>query len=182
MNIDTKILDKILAHWTKPHLKRLYMVTKWDLSRGHKIGSKHKTITIIHQMKRMKEIISIDAEKHLTKPNSLLWWSSVQFSHSVMSDSLWPLDCSTPGLLVHHQLLELAQTQVHWVRDAIQPSHPLSSPSPPAFNLSQHQGLFQWVSSSHQVAKMLELQLQYQYIPMNIQDWLPLGLTGLISQ
>ena len=64
-----------------------------------------------------------------------------------------PKDCSTPGLPVHHHLLELAQAHVHWVGDAIQPSHPLSSPSPPAFNLSQHQGLFQWVSSSQQVAQ-----------------------------
>ena len=62
-----------------------------------------------------------------------------------------PVDCSTPGFPVH-QLPELAQTHVHWVGDAIQPSHPLSSPSPPALNLSQHRGLFQWVSSSHQVA------------------------------
>ena len=63
------------------------------------------------------------------------------------------MDWSTPGFPVHHQLPELAQTHVHWVSDTIQPSHPLSSPSPPAFNLSQNQGLFQWVSSSHQVAK-----------------------------
>ena len=68
-----------------------------------------------------------------------------------------PMDCSTPGFPVHHQLPELAQTHVHWVSDTIQPSHPLLSPSPPAFNLSQHQGLFQWISSSHQVAKVLEL-------------------------
>ena len=74
-----------------------------------------------------------------------------------------PVDCSTPGLPVHHQLPELTQTHVHWVNDAIQSSHPLSSPSPPAFNLSQHQGLFQWVSSSRQVAKVLELQLQHQF-------------------
>ena len=66
---------------------------------------------------------------------------SVQFSRSVVSDSLRP-HCSMPGLPVHHQLLELAQTHVHQVADAIQPSHPLSSPSPPALNLSQHQGLF----------------------------------------
>jgi len=72
-----------------------------------------------------------------------------------------PTDCSTPGLPVHHQLPELAQTHVHRVSDAIQPSHPLSSPSPPAFNLSQHQGVFQWVSSSNQVAKVLEFQLQH---------------------
>ena len=73
-----------------------------------------------------------------------------------------PMDCSTPGFPVHHQLLELAQTQVHQVGDAIQPSHPLLSSSPPAFNLSQHWDLFQWVSSSHQVAKVLEFQLQHQ--------------------
>ena len=72
-----------------------------------------------------------------------------------------PIDCSTQGLPVHHQLLQLAQTHVHRVSDATQPSHPLSSPSP-AFSLSQHQGLFQWVSSLHQVAKVLELQRQHQ--------------------
>ena len=72
-----------------------------------------------------------------------------------------PMDCSVPGLPVQHQLPELAQTQVHWVSDAIQPSNPLSSPSPPAFILSQHQGLFKWVSSSHQVSKVLEFQLQH---------------------
>ena len=73
-----------------------------------------------------------------------------------------PMNCSTPGLLVHHQLLESTQTHVHWVGDAIEPSHPLSSPSPPALNLSQHQGIFKWVSSLHQVAKVLEFQLQHQ--------------------
>ena len=76
-----------------------------------------------------------------------------------------PMDCSTPGLPVHHHLPELTQTHVHQVGDAIQPSHPLSSPSPPAPNPSQHQGLFQWVSSLHQVAKGLELQLQHQSSP-----------------
>ena len=74
-----------------------------------------------------------------------------------------PMDCSTPDFPVHHELPELAQTHIHWVGDALQSSHPLSSPSPPAFNLSQYQGLFKWVSSSHQVAKVLELQLKYQY-------------------
>ena len=73
-----------------------------------------------------------------------------------------PMDCSTPGFPVLHSLLELAQTHVHWAGDAIQPSHPLLPPSPLTFNLSQHQGLFQWGSSSHQVAKVLELQLQHQ--------------------
>ena len=77
-----------------------------------------------------------------------------------------PMNCSTPGLPVHHQLLEFTQTHVHWVGDAIQPSHPLLSPSPPALNLSLHQGPFKWVSSSHQVAKVLEFQLQYQSFQM----------------
>ena len=72
------------------------------------------------------------------------------------------MDYSTLGFPVHHQLLELAQTHVHCISDAIQPSHPLSSPSLPAFNLSQHQGLFQWASSLHQVARVLEFQLQHQ--------------------
>ena len=72
------------------------------------------------------------------------------------------VDCSTLGLPVHHQLLEPIQTHVHWVGDDIQPSHPLSSPFPPALNLSQHQGLLQWDSSLHQVAKVLEFQLQHQ--------------------
>ena len=73
-----------------------------------------------------------------------------------------PMDCSTPGFPVHHQLSEPTQTHIHCVGDAIQPSHPLWSSSPPTFNLSQHQGLFQWVTSSHQVAKVLEFQLQHQ--------------------
>ena len=79
-----------------------------------------------------------------------------------------PMNCSTPGLRVHHQLPELTQTHAHRVSDAIQSFHPLSSPSPPAFNLSQHQGLFQWVSSLHQVAKVLKLQHQsFQWIFRN---------------
>ena len=89
-------------------------------------------------------------------------FSSVQFSHSVVSDSLRPHCRSTLGFPVHHQLPEIAQTHVHWVSDAIQPSYSLLSPSPPTFNLSQHQGFFQWVSSSNQVAKVLELQLHHQ--------------------
>ena len=85
------------------------------------------------------------------------------------------MDCSTPGLPVHHQLLEFTQTHVHWVSDAIQPSHPLSSPSPLAFNLSQHQGLFKWVSSLYQVAKVLEFQLEHHSGLISFKiDWLDL--------
>ena len=90
--------------------------------------------------------------------------SSVQFS-SVLQSCLTlcnPMDCSTPDLHAHHQFPEFTQTHAQWVSDAFQPSHPLSSPSPPTFNLSQHQDLFQWVSSSHQVAKVLEFQFQHQ--------------------
>ena len=93
--------------------------------------------------------------------------SSVQFSCSIRSDSLWPHDCSTPGLPVHHQLPELTHTHVHWVSDAIQPSYPYSSPSPPAFNLSQHQGLesvlpIRW-------PKYCSFSFT-SVLPMNIQD------------
>ena len=90
--------------------------------------------------------------------------SSVQFSSVTQSCPTLcdPMNRSTPGLPVHHQLLEFAQTHAHRVGDAIQPSHPLSSAPPPAPNRSQHQGLFQWVNSSHQVAKLLEFQLQHQ--------------------
>ena len=99
--------------------------------------------------------------------------------HSIMS-LCNPMDCSTPGLPVHHQLPELAQIHVHWVSDSIQPSHPLSSPSTPAFNLSQHQSLFQWVISSHQVAKVLEFQFsispsnEYSGLIFFRMDWLDL--------
>ena len=86
-------------------------------------------------------------------------FSSVVQSCPTLCD---PMNRSTPGLPVHHQLPEFSQTHVHRVGNAIQPSHPLSSPSPPAPNPSQHQGLFQWVNSSHEVTKVLEFQLQYQ--------------------
>ena len=90
---------------------------------------------------------------------SFCCWS-VAKSRLTLSNSM---DCSTPGVPVLHNLLEFAQTCVHWVHDAIQPTHhPLSPSSPPALNLSQHNGLFQWVGSSHHVVKVLELQHQHQ--------------------
>ena len=104
----------------------------------------------------------------------------LQFS-SVMSDPLDPTDCSTPSLPVHHQPPELGQTPVHWVSDEIWPFHSLSSPSPPAFNLFQRQGLFQWVRSLHQVAKVLEFQLtislssEYSGSISFRMDWLDLS-------
>ena len=105
-------------------------------------------------------------------------FSSVAQSCPTLCD---PLDCSKPGFPVHHPLPELAHTHVYGVGSAIQPSHPLSSPSPPVFNFSQHQGLFQWVSSLHQVAKSTGTSASASVLPMNIQDWFPLGWTGWIS-
>ena len=96
--------------------------------------------------------------------NRSCFWSPCLFS-SVAQSCLTlcdPVDCSMPDLPIHHQLPEFTQTLVHWVSDAIHPSQSLSSPSPPTFNLSQHQGLFKWVCSLRQVAKLWELQLQHQ--------------------
>ena len=103
--------------------------------------------------------------KHLPKAHlwCIIFWgfSSVQFSSVTQSCPTLcdPMNRSTPGLPVHHQLLDFTQTRFHWLGDAIQPFHPLSSPSPPAPNPSQHQTLFQRVNSSHEVAKVLEFQL-----------------------
>ena len=137
-----------------------------------------------------KEVSLIEIKRQ--KWQKYLQFSSVAHLCLILCD---PMDFSTPGLPVHHQLLEFTQTHVHWVGDAMQPSHPLSSPSPPTFNLSQHQDLFQWVSSSHQVARVLEFQLQHQsfqwifrtgfYIPRPSQTCpsfpIPLPATALIQ-
>ena len=102
------------------------------------------------------EVFCLDIHSHSTWVGQ---FSSVTQSWLTLCDTM---DCSTPGLTVHRQFPGFTQTHVHWVSDAIQPFHPLSSPSPPAFNVSKHQGLFKWVNSLHQVAKVLEFQLQHQ--------------------
>ena len=109
-------------------------------------------------------------------------WSSVQFRSVAQSCPTLcnPMDCSTPGLPVHHQFLEFTQTHVHWVGDTIQPSHPLLSPSPPAFNLSQHQGLFKGVNSTSG-GQSIGVSASTSVLPMNTQDCSPLGWTGWIS-
>ena len=98
----------------------------------------------------------------------------IHIQPSSVTQSCWtlcdPMNRSTTGLPVHHQLLEFTQTHVHWISDAIQPSHSLSSRSPPTFRLSQHQDLFKWVSSSHQVAKYWNFSFNV-ILPMNIHDW-----------
>ena len=119
--------------------------------------------------------VACQQNKHISPINPSVQFSSVAQSCPTLCD---PMDCSMPGLPVHHQLPEPTQTHVYHVGDAIQLSHSLSSPSPPTFNLYQHQGLFQWVSSSYQVAKLLATA---SVLPMNIQDWFPLGWTGWIS-
>ena len=91
------------------------------------------------------------------------------------------MDCSMPGFPVHHQLQELAQTHVHWVGDAIQPSLPLLSPSPSAFNLFQHQGFFPVSQFFTSGGQSIGVSASAPVLPMNIQDWFPLGLIGLIS-
>ena len=106
---------------------------------------------------------------------------SVQFSRSVMSDCLWPHELLHTRLPCPYQYLESTQTHVHRVDDAIQPSHPLSSPSPPVFNLSQDQGLFQWVNSLHQECQSIGVSASTSVLPKNTQAWSPLGWTGGIS-
>ena len=107
-----------------------------------------------------------------------LQFSSVAQSCLILCD---PMNRSTPGLPVHHQFPESTQTHVHRVDDAIQPSHPLLSPSPPALNFSQHQGLFQWVSSLPSGGQSIGVSALTSVLPMNTQDWSPLGWTGWIS-
>ena len=131
------------------------------------------------RFKMQKAIESKENVKHVGEFWQIIdliqWW--LLSSHSVVSDF------SVPGFSILRHLLKLAQTLVHWVGVAIQPSCPLLSPSPPAFHVSQHQGLFQWVSSSHQVAKLLELQFQHQplqwifRVELDWQVWSPCSLS-----
>ena len=110
------------------------------------------------------------------KPSVYLQFSSVTQSCQTLCD---PIDCSTPGHPVHHQLPEFTHTRVHRVGDASQPSHPLPSPSPVS-NISQHQGLFQWISCSHQVAKSIGASASASVLPRSIHCWFPLRLTDFI--
>ena len=111
-----------------------------------------------------------------------------QFGYESCPTLCEPMDCSTPGFTVHHQHPECTETYVHCISDAIQPSHSLLSPSPPAFSLSQHQSLFQWVSFLHQVAKVLEFQLQHHSFQWIFRtdffrmDWLDLLAVQGISR
>ena len=140
---------------------------------------------------RILEAVAISFSRVLSQPKDWTWVSCIggwilyhwatQFS-SVAQSSLTlcnPMDCSMSGLPVHHKLPEFAQTHVHWVGDAIQPSYPLSSPSPPALNLSQHQGLFQWVSFF--ASGCQNIGVSASDLPINIQDCYPLGFISPCS-
>ena len=147
----------ILNHWTTREVQPLLL--------SHQVWEREK-----HLWPDLQGIRGKRGGSHSVSRVLILVWewvsvvSSVQFCSVTQSCSTLcdPIDCSTPGLPVHHQLPESTQIHAHWVGDAIQPSHLPSSPSPPAFNLSQHQGLFQSINSLHQVAKVLEFQLQHQ--------------------
>ena len=139
-------------HRFYPWVEKILWKRKWQLTPVI-LPEKYCRVTV-HGVIKSQTWLSMHAQWFVYS----VQFSSVAQSCPTLCD---PMDCSMSGFPVHHQLPELTQTHVHQVGDATQPSHPLSSPSP-AFNLPQHQGLFQWVTSYHQVAKVLEFQLHHQ--------------------
>ena len=150
----------------------LFTYWKWNVWGQGKYLFIHKTSG------HYKSLLPIVLVLSLCSVTQSVQFSSVAQSCPTLCD---PMNCSTPGLSVHHQHPEFTQTHVHRVSDAIQPSHHLSSPSPPAPNPSQHQSLFQWVSSSHEVAKVLEISALASFLPKKSQGWSPSEWTGWIS-
>ena len=189
---------KMLASWKKSYNKprehiekqRHYFASKgaysqsydfssrhvwmWQLDRKESWGPKNWWFPIVALEKTLES--PLDGKEIKSVQFSSVQFSSVAQSCPALCD---PINCSMPGLPVHHHLPGFTQTHVCWIGDAIQPSHPLSSPSPPAPNPSQHKCLFQWVNFSHEVAKVLEFQLFV--LPKNTQGWSPLEWTGWIS-
>ena len=133
-----------------------FISVQCNLIRCNSIHHRMLSYSFAWNLKFYLQVISTPPDLHKSARILSVQFSSVaQWCPTLCS----PMNRSTPGLPVHHQLPEFTQTHLHWVSDAIQPSHSLSSPSPPAPNPSQHQSLFQWVNSSHEVAKVLEFQL-----------------------
>ena len=154
----SKVMLKILQARLQQYVNRELPGVQAEFRKGR--GTKDQIASIHYIIEKAREFQKNFCFIDYTKAFDYVQFSSVTQSCLTLCN---PMDCSMPGFLVHHQHPELTQTHVHRVGDAIQPSHHLSSPSPPAFSLSQRQeGLFQWVSSSHQVAKVLEFQLQHQ--------------------
>ena len=147
-----KVKDQSEKAGLKLNIQKIKITTEWlkwtELSWCNSYNLHILSVTQHHELSVLSFLQEV-----------VIQFSSIQFSRSVMSDSLRLRECSTPGLPVHQQLLDFTQTHVHWVGDAIQPSHPRLYSSPPAPNPFQHQSLFQWVNSSHEVAKVLEFQL-----------------------
>ena len=141
--------------WTNITYK--YTNVKWKAANKNALSYKEK---------KSSDWIIFISSKQSFNIISVFQFSSVQLQSCLTLCD--PMNRSMSSLPVHRQLLEFTQIHVHWVGDAIQPSHPLLSPSPPAFNLSQHQGFFKWVSSSYQMAKVLEFQLQHHFF-----QWTP---------
>ena len=171
---------RILQNFWK--IRKLHSEHTYTVQNKQRKSTSRHIIIIIKNIKCREKNLKVSKEKH-----------SLQFSCSVMSDSLqphglqharYPCPSPTPGVGIYPNSCPLSH--VHWVHDAMQPSHPLSSPSIPAFNLFQHQGLFLWVSSSSQL-QLKSLSFSWNVsasasvLPMNIQDWFPLGWTGWIS-
>ena len=158
----------------KSYLQYFVFQVNYCNTKIHLFSQKNRT-----EMDEYVLFLSVHLIQQISHQNELL------FSHLVTSNSLHPIDCNTPGFPVLHHLPEPAQTHVHGVSDAIQLSRHLWSSSLPVFNLSQHQGLFQWARSSHQVANVLELQIspsnEYSGLISFRSDWLDLAVQGILK-
>ena len=171
------------------HVSHVSCIGRHVLYHRHHLGSLHSTWTylvITYNGKESEKVcicmytcmcIYVYKKTYISESLSVQFSSVTELCPTLCD----PMNHSMPGLSIHHQLPEFTQTHAHRVSDTIQPSHPLSPTSPPAPNPSQYQGLFQWVNSSHEVAKVCWVSASASVLPMNIQGWFPLGRTGWIS-